>query len=108
MRKHLFRYLQSAPASQFVFCTNRGRSLQYRNVARDITVVCAAAGITRRIHPHLFRHTFAAVYVRKGGDIYRLSRILGHTQISTTQLYLRSLGVDDFRAGLERLTPLAS
>jgi hypothetical protein len=33
----------------------------------------------------------SAPYIRNGGDIYRLSRILGHTQISTTQLYLRSM-----------------
>jgi integrase/recombinase XerD len=108
MRKHLFRHLQGAPQSRFVFSTRRGGRLQYRNVGRDISTLCAMAGIIRHVHPHLFRHTFAATYIRKGGDIYRLSRILGHTQLSTTQLYLRSLGVDDFRAGLERLTPLAS
>jgi integrase/recombinase XerD len=56
----------------------------------------------------LFRHQYAATFIKRGGDIYRLSRLLGHTAVTTTQIYLRSLGVDDLRVGLERLTPLAS
>jgi hypothetical protein len=32
-------------------------------------------------------------YIQRGGDLYRLSRILGHPNISTTQLYLRSMGI---------------
>jgi hypothetical protein len=43
----------------------------------------------------------------QGGDIYRLSRLLGHTTVVTTQIYLRSLGVEELRCGRERLTPLA-
>jgi Site-specific recombinase XerD len=44
-------------------------------------------------NPHAFRHCFAVSYIGNGGDLYRLSRILGHTSISTTQLYLRSMGL---------------
>ena len=62
--------------------------------------------MTATVHPLLFRHQFAASYIRQGGDIYRLSRLLGHTAITTTQTYLRSMGIEDLRSGRERLTPL--
>jgi site-specific recombinase XerD len=68
--------------------------------------LCAAMGITgEHVHPHALRHAFACSYIRQGGDIYRLSRILGHCSISTTQLYLRSMGVEHLAEG--HLSPLA-
>jgi integrase/recombinase XerD len=80
--------------------------LNYRNAYRDLARLCASVGITRPVHPHLFRHQFAATYMAQGGDIYRLSRILGHASVSTTQLYLSGLGVDYVRQGHDGLTPL--
>lgn len=53
---------------------------------------------------HALRHCFLVNYIRKGGDIYRLSRILGHSSISTTQLYLRSMGIEHLKEG--HLSPL--
>ena len=43
---------------------------------------------------HRLRHTFATNYLRQGGDIVRLSMVLGHTQITTTQRYLHLLTED--------------
>jgi site-specific recombinase XerD len=109
LRPFLFRWLRStSERGPFVFATRTGSRLQSRNAFRDVRALVQASGVNAHVHPHLLRHQFAATYIRKGGDIYRLSRLLGHTAVTTTQLYLRSLGVDDFRAGLERLTPLAS
>lgn len=59
-----------------------------------------------QIHPQAFRHCFAVTYIRRGGDIYRLSRLLGHASITTTQRYLRSMGVDTINEGHQRLSPL--
>lgn len=44
---------------------------------------------------HLFRHTFASRYVQAGGDIYRLSKILGHSSVNTTQIYAHLAPVRD-------------
>jgi integrase/recombinase XerD len=108
LRKVLYRWTRTVegPISPLVFASRSGLRLLYRNVTRDIQDVCQRSGIIAHVHPHLFRHQFAATYIRQGGDIYRLSRLLGHTAITTTQLYLRSMGVEDLRAGKERLTPL--
>jgi integrase/recombinase XerD len=46
---------------------------------------------------HRLRHTFATEYLRRGGDVVRLSRTLGHTQITTTMRYLHLL-TDDLSA----------
>lgn len=43
-----------------------------------------------KLGAHLFRHTFAVRYLEAGGDIYRLSRIMGHSQVTTTEGYLRA------------------
>ena len=106
-RRRLYLWLKSAAASSFVFCTRLGYRLTSRNVYRDVKTVCQQAGVSgSHVHPHAFRHCFAVTYVRNGGDIYRLSRILGHASISTTQIYLRSMGIDVISEGHDRLTPL--
>jgi integrase/recombinase XerD len=106
-RKHLYRLTTTQP-SRYVFSTGRGARLRYRNVYRDIKAVCRAAGVMgAHVHPHNLRHCFATNYIRRGGDIYRLSRILGHSTISTTQLYLRSMGIEHLREGHDRFSLLA-
>ena len=99
-RKHLFRWMgKSGVTSRYVFGVRTGGHMTYRNAHRDITAICKQLGIRAAFNPHAFRHAFAVNYVRGGGDIYRLSRILGHGSISTTQLYLRSMGIEHLREG---------
>jgi integrase/recombinase XerD len=107
-RKRLYLLLKGTKADP-VFPTFSGLALTSRNAYRDIKTVCAAAGVKgSHIHPHAFRHCFAVTYIRRGGDIYRLSRLLGHASITTTQRYLRSMGFDAISEGHQRLSPLTS
>ena len=50
-----------------------------------------------RVSAHTLRHSFAVAYLEQGGDIYRLSRSLGHTDISTTQGYLQAFSARQAR-----------
>jgi integrase/recombinase XerD len=80
--------------------------MNHRNLYRDVVMLCHSIGISTRVHPHAFRHCFAVTYIRRGGDIYRLSRILGHASISTTQIYLRSMGIEHLRENHDTFSPL--
>ncbi len=105
-RKALFRWL-SRSDGRLVFGTKQGRQWSARNAYRDVTALCRRLGITApRVNPHALRHCFAVSYIRNGGDIYRLSRILGHASIATTQLYLRSMGLEHLQEGHAKYSPL--
>lgn len=113
LRKLLWKYKQmvakrfSGTLPALMFSTRTGHKIRYRNIYRDIIALCQSVGITKRIHCHLTRHTFACHFMKNGGSIYTLSRILGHSSVSTTQIYIRGLGVEDFHEEHARLSPLA-
>jgi integrase len=76
-------------------CGERGQpdSLVFPNLVRtehineQIRPWVKAAGITKRISFHCFRHTFATLQISGGTDLYVVSKLLGHSNITTTQLY---------------------
>jgi site-specific recombinase XerD len=95
LRKVLYRHLAKHQYPR-VFCARTGTPLSVRNSERDFKVVCRKAGITGvRCSWHTLRHSFAVNYLRAGGNLYYLQRILGHSSITTTERYLRSLGIED-------------
>ncbi len=60
--------------------------------------MCDRLGITGvRCSFHTLRHSMAVNYLRAGGNLYYLQRILGHSSITTTERYLRSLGIEDLK-----------
>lgn len=111
-RKILFRYSQHKCRrdinSPYIFCSRNGSRLSYRNTYRDLKDLCKKAGVEgEHVHPHSFRHKFAVTYIRRGGDLYRLSRLLGHASTSTTELYLRSMGAEEVGERHSELSPLS-
>jgi len=68
----------------------RGREsegLTPRSIQRIVERYARAAGITKRITPHTMRHTFATDLLRNGADIRSVQTLLGHSSITTTQIY---------------------
>jgi integrase/recombinase XerD len=111
MRKILWVYLtrhRFKVPSDYLFPTRDGNGLEYHNVLRDIKELCGRLGIEGvRLSPHGFRHFFSVSYMRRGGEIYRLSRLLGHTSVRTTEIYLQSMGVEMILRGHQQLSPLS-
>lgn len=52
-----------------------------------------------RVSAHTLRHTFATLYLAGGGDLYKLSRLMGHSSVTVTEGYLRSFKAKDARRG---------
>lgn len=64
-----------------------GASLSERSVQRLIENMARAAGITKPVTPHTLRHSYATDLLRNGADIRSVQHMLGHSSITTTQIY---------------------
>ena len=97
LRKVLFRFAQvkerSEVASELMFPARDGGKWEHRNASRSYYCLVKTLGLPRTGF-HLLRHTFATQYLRNGGDVVRLSIILGHTEVGTTMKYLHLLTED--------------
>lgn len=58
-------------------------------INRPVKVWVAAAGIKKKITFHCFRHSYATNQLTEGTDLYTVSKMLGHTNIRTTQIYAK-------------------
>jgi site-specific recombinase XerD len=75
------------------FATHQGSRLKKRNVERVVERIAKKAGLgDRRVTPHQLRHSFATHYIMNGGDPFSLQRILGHSDIKTTVVYVHMAG----------------
>ena len=76
------------------YLTRDGNRLDLRNVERIIERLVKGAKLGDvHVTPHILRHTFATHYIKNGGDPFSLQRILGHSDIKTTMIYVNLAGV---------------
>jgi integrase/recombinase XerD len=91
VRAHLTRKNRT---ERRLFINRYGIPISDQVVSLMIRTYARAAGLKKQVSAHTFRHTFATDLVKGGADIIAVQKMLGHSELKTTQVYLRNAGVD--------------
>lgn len=70
-----------------VFISKKGTRLTPRSVQLRLALWCKKKGISEHVHPHMLRHSFASHLLESSQDLRAVQDLLGHSNISTTQIY---------------------
>ena len=82
------------PKSNYFFSTLKGKKLSGRYIQFMVKRYVLKAGIDKDVTPHTLRHSYATEYYRQTKDIETLRRILGHSDISTTTIYITLANIE--------------
>ena len=85
----LVRAQMAAAGEPALFVSNRGTRLSASQVRAGLKARALRAGLPTHVHPHMLRHSFATHLLQSSGDLRAVQELLGHANITTTQVYTR-------------------
>ncbi len=88
LRQWLTARALSAPQDHSaLFISRSGRRLSHRSIQQRLHQLSVRQGMSGRVHPHMLRHSFASHLLESSGDLRAVQELLGHANLSTTQIY---------------------
>lgn len=106
--KYIYHYRKAhSEDEQRVFINRYGEPLTPTGVDQVLDDIKERSGVTGvRVSAHTFRHTFACMYLEQGGEIYKLSKLMGHSGVDVTEEYLKNFSVRAARQNQEKFSPV--
>lgn len=109
LRKVLYRFIADFKlrADGLLIATRDGASVLRMTALRSVKKLCLQLGFAPPSRTlHAFRHTFAVFYLRRGGSVFHLQKVLGHSSLEMTRRYA-NLSTVDLQAVHERVSLLS-
>lgn len=88
IKQYLYTRTRYVYNTNAVFINRYGRRLSVHSIGNIFSEYCNLAGIEKKYTPHCLRHSMATMLIENGADIRSVQEILGHSSISTTEIYL--------------------
>lgn len=88
MRRYYAANRREIQESGYFFVNNRGNRYTEQSIRLMVRKYTSECGISQKITPHMFRHSFATYLIEEGVDISCVQEILGHSSIKTTRIYV--------------------
>ena len=106
LKSTLIEFLEYRGGEQddYVFCTETGRQATVRGIEDNLKIYNRKRGVMKT-SSHLFRHTFAKQWILNGGDIFRLQKMLGHSDLTVVKEYVNMFS-DDLVMDFNKFNPL--
>ena len=90
LEKYIYEYRGSMlkkESSEYIFLNNHGKQMTRQGFFKIIKKIAKEKGINKELSPHTLRHSFASHLLKYGADLRTIQELLGHSDISTTQIY---------------------
>lgn len=91
---------ESTKIARYVFCKSNGFQFTGDFFSKNFKKACLSAGIDKSIHFHSLRHSFASNLAQKGVSLYTIKELLGHSSITTTEIYSH-LNMDSLKEAMK-------
>lgn len=107
LQQYKLTYWEKYAQSDFVFVNQRGKGFTSRGIQYLMQKHAVEIGMHMKLHPHMFRHSFATHLLDHGADIRLVQELLGHESLSTTQIYTH-VSLQKMQDEYQKAHPLAN